>query len=66
MEVCFLVLFSLATVTSFIDPSVLLLLVTKSPKVEPLLIFSISLVPTYSFLCCTGGVQATAEAETVA
>jgi hypothetical protein len=41
MGVCNLVLCSLATVTSCIDASVRI--VTKSPKVEPLLIFSISL-----------------------
>ncbi len=41
--VCTLVLGSLATVTSCIDPSERI--VTKSPKVEPLLIFSIFLIP---------------------
>jgi hypothetical protein len=40
--VCTLVLCSLATVTSFIDASVRI--VTQSPKVGPLLIFSISLI----------------------
>jgi hypothetical protein len=35
--------YSLATVTSCIDPSVKILIVTKYPKVRPLLIFSISL-----------------------
>ncbi len=41
-RVCTLVLSSLATVASCIDPSVRI--ATKSPKVEPLLIFSISLM----------------------
>ncbi len=41
IEVCTLVLCSLATVTSCIDASVRI--VTKSPKMGPLLIFSISL-----------------------
>jgi hypothetical protein len=40
MGVCIIVLCSLATETSFIDPSVQI--VTKSPKDEPILIFFIS------------------------
>jgi hypothetical protein len=48
MGVCNLLLGSLATETSCIDPSVRI--VTKSPKVGPLLIFSISLF-FYLSLC---------------
>ncbi len=47
-EFCTLVLRSLATLTSCIDPSERI--VTKSPKVGPLLIFSISLV-LYMVVC---------------
>ncbi len=43
--VCTLVLCSLATVTSWIDPSVQI--VTKSPKIGPLFLFSISLIHRY-------------------
>ncbi len=52
--VCTLVLYSLATVTSCIDASVRI--VTKSPKVGPLLIFSTSMASTcekYEYILST-------------
>jgi hypothetical protein len=59
MAIAVIVTRDLATMTSYIDPSVRI--VTKSPKVGPLLIFSISLAETISsdlerrLLLCTFG-----------